>query len=153
MRSPSTDHAEGLTIMELLIGLIIVGILVTMALPGFGKAMERARVKDAQAILASIANAERVYRIDQGAFGRVDTSLAADDLIRGQGAVPTNYISNPDPSNSNADWNFASSNVAAATFTLTATRTGGGQHNNSTITVDQAFNGSSYGGTHTLRDS
>lgn len=156
MRSPARIRSGGLTLMELLIGLIIVGILVSMALPGFGKAMEKARVKDTQAILASIATAERVYRIDQGGFG----SLA--DLMANR------YVTDPDPGStgpgtgSNTDWDFTSTNTNA-TFTMTATRTGGGaQYNTKTVKVDQRFSGSPpplpeygnkiYDGTHDLRD-
>lgn len=140
MRTRRVALRSGMTLIELLIGLVIVSILVSMALPSFAKTMERTRVKDVQAILSSIASAERIYRIDQGGFGTLDN------------LVNNTYVSHPDPSNSNTDWNFTSSNVAAGSFTLTAARTGGGQYDTKTVSVDQAFNGSTYGGNHPLKD-
>lgn len=131
---------SGMTLIELLIGLVIVSILVSMALPSFAKTIERARVKDVQAVLSSIASAERIYRIDQGGFGTLAN------------LVSNTYVSDPDPSNRNAEWNFASSDVTPGSFTLTASRTGGGQYDTKTVTVNQAFDGSTYGGSHPLKD-
>lgn len=131
--------------MELLVTVIIVGILAAIALPNFGKAIEKAKVKDAETALAAIASAERVYRLDQGDFG----SLA--DL------TSNHYVSDPDAGNSNTDWDFEDSNVPAGTFTITAKRTGGG-YDGAKVKVDQAYTGGPvyggkiYDGDHILRD-
>ena len=130
--------------MELLITVIIVAILAAVALPNFGKAIEKAKVKDAETALASIASAERVYRLDQSDFGNL-ADLTAN-----------NYVSDPDGGNQNVDWNFAVTGAGAA-FTATATRTGGG-YNGNTIEVDEAYTGGAvyggktYDGNHPLRD-
>lgn len=123
----------GFSLLELLITVLIVGILSALALPNFGKAVEKAKVKDAQTALASIAAAERVYRLDQGNYG----TLA--DLTANR------YVADPDAGNANADWNFVAA-AAGAAFAATATRTGGA-YNANTIQVDQNFTGSpQYGG-------
>ena len=133
----SKESQAGFTLLELLVVITIIGILAAVAVPGLGKTIERTRVRDAQAILASVYSAEQVYRLDQGSYG----TLA--DLVSNR------YVT--DPSTGNADWGFASSSVAASTFTVTATRTGGG-YNGNTVTVDESFNGTQYGGTHPFRD-
>lgn len=135
---------RGFTLMELIIGLVIVAILAGIAIPSFSKAIEKTKVKDAQSTLAAIYSAEKIYRLDQSdPVTNRPTYGTLDDLIR------LNYISNPNAGNTT--WNFTTSEVAANTFTATATRTGGG-FNKQTITVTELFNGTNYGGTHELRD-
>lgn len=133
------NRPNGFTLMELMIGLVIVGILATMAMPGFSRAVERIRVKDAQTVLAAIYSSEKVYRLDQNTYGRL-----AEDL------VAERYIADPDPQDSNPNWNFGVARTDT-TFTATATRTGGG-NNGQIVTLNEGFNGTGYGGTHPLRD-
>ena len=131
---------SGFTLMELLIVIVIVGILASVALPSFGKTIERTRVKDAQATLASVYSAERVYRLDQGGYGTLN------DLIANR------YVTNPNAGN--ADWTFTISDVSGSTsntFTATANRSTGGYSTN-TVWVNQNFNGSCYNGNHPFRD-
>lgn len=139
---------RGFTLLELLIGLVIVAILAGMAIPGFSKAIEKTKVKDAQSTLAAIYSSEKIYRLDQTNAAGVATYGTLAQL------VANNYISDPDPGGtSNTDWDFSTSGVAATAFTATATRTqAGGGYNGRTITVTNTFNGTNYGGTHTLRD-
>ena len=130
----------GFTLLELLVVIMIVGILASVALPSFGKTIERTRVKDAQAILASVYSAERVYRLDQGGYGTLNN------------LVTNRYVT--DPNAGNAYWTFVISNVSGSTsntFTATANRSTGG-YNGNTVTVDQNFDGSHYGGTHPFHD-
>ena len=129
---------SGFTLLEMLIALVIVAILARMAIPGFSKAIERTKVKEAQSVLAAIYSAEKIYRLDQGSYGRLDTTLVADDLIR------LRYISNPDAGNSDTDWAYDMPTLTATLFTARATRTGGGGYNGKTITVTQTFNGTNY---------
>ncbi len=128
---------SGFTLLELMIGLIIVTILASIAIPSFSKAIEKTKVKDAQTTLSAIYSAEKVYRLDQNTYGTLGNLVA------------TNYISDPDPGNNNTDWDFDA--VGGATFTATATRTGG-RYNGNTLTLDDTFNGTTYGGTHPLNN-
>ncbi len=150
---------EGFTLYELLIVVVIVGLLATAAVTTNGKALERARVNEAQVMLNMIYRAERLYRIDQGTYG----DLASPGLI---GA---NYV---DGNPTNQRWTFTieGGSLGINTFTARATRQGTGPvYNNKTIRLDQTFTGApqgtgiyldpgppsvnkTYGGDHKLRD-
>lgn len=134
---------SGFTLLELLIGLVITAILASIAVPRFSNAIEKTKVKDAQSTLAAIYSSEKIYRLDQGSYGTLDQLVA------------NRYISDPDPGGtSNPHWNFTATPADGdTTFTATATRTQtGGNYDTNTVTVDQNFNGTSYGGTHPLRN-
>lgn len=133
-----TNRPNGFTLMELMIGLVIVGILATVAIPGFSRAVEKIRVKEAQTVLAAIYSSEKVYRLDQDSYGTIAQ------------LVGNRYLADPDPANNNTNWDFGIV-AGATTFTATATRTGSG-YAGQTVTVTENFNGTSYGGNHTLRD-
>lgn len=131
---------SGFSLLELMIGLIIITILASVAIPSFSKSIEKTKVKDAQATLAALYSSEKIYRLDQTSYGTLANLIA------------NNYISDPDPSNNNANWDFSAIvGGTGNTFTATATRTGG-SHNGQTVSVDENFNGTTYGGTHNLKN-
>ncbi len=136
--SAGRTKGGGFSLLELIVTIIVIGILASIAMPGFTRAIERARVQDVEATLAAAFQAERLHLLDNTDFGTWAELIAR------------NYITDPDGGNSNTEWNFASANVTGTTFTLTATRTGG-RWNNTTVEVTQAFNGVTYGGDHPLR--
>lgn len=129
---------SGFSLLELLMVVLIVGILAAAALPNFSRGAERAKVKDAQSVIAALISAERVYYLDQGSYG-TDTNLYS-----------SRYVINPDAGNSNPDWTFGA--TGGTTTTVTATRTGGGSFSGNTINGTTGFNGTQYGGNHPLRD-
>ncbi len=136
MRTPRS----GFSLLELMIGMIIVTILASIAIPSFSKAIEKTKVKDAQTTLAALYSSEKIYRLDQTSYGTL-TNL-----------VSNNYISDPDPSNNNTNWDFSATvGGAGSTFTATATRTGGA-YNGKTVTADETFTGTNYGGNHPLKN-
>lgn len=59
---------RALTLIEVLIIIIVVGILTALSLPQFSKTREHAIVKEATANLKLIAAAERIYRMEAGAY-------------------------------------------------------------------------------------
>ena len=130
---------SGFTLLELMIGLVVVTILASIAIPSFSKSIEKTKVKDAQTTLAAIYSSEKIYRLDQTSYGSLPN------------LVTSNYITDPDPANNNTSWDFNVAGGGTNAFTATATRTGG-SYNGQTITASQSFDGSHYGGTHTLRD-
>jgi len=70
---------KGFTLIELIIVVIIVGILATLAIPQYTKAVERARWGKAKHALGLIINAEKMLAGETGSFLQVN-----------QGAGPLN---------------------------------------------------------------
>ena len=112
---------RGFTLAELMIIVFIVAILTAMAIPGFNKAMENAREKEAKSALELIYRAQRSYRLDQGTY--------ASAFSGGFAA----YVDNPN--NQEAYYTYELSNVTATTFTATATRKPGAP--SKVFTIDQ----------------
>ena len=59
---------KGFSLVEIIIVVIIIGILVTFAMPQFVKTKERTLDREAQANLKLIQSAERIYRMEKGVF-------------------------------------------------------------------------------------
>ncbi len=54
--------------MELIIVVVIVGIIAGFAIPGYQKAQERSRLKDAMLKLTTIYGAEKIYNAQKGYY-------------------------------------------------------------------------------------
>ena len=59
---------RGFTLSELLVVLVIVGIIVSFAIPNFSKSVERAQERDAIVKLVTIRSAAGVYKIQTGSY-------------------------------------------------------------------------------------
>jgi type II secretory pathway pseudopilin PulG len=57
-------HREGLTLLEILAIIIIIGILAAIALPNFAPVREKVLDKEASASLKLIQAAEKIYRLE-----------------------------------------------------------------------------------------
>jgi prepilin-type N-terminal cleavage/methylation domain-containing protein len=68
-------NRKGFTLLELLVVIIIIGVLASVALPQFGKAVDRAREAEAANILGAILNAEFVYFQENNKFTATLTDL------------------------------------------------------------------------------
>jgi len=59
---------SGYSLVEILIVLVVIGILVALALPNYGKTKERSLDREARATLGLIRAAEKIYKMEQGFF-------------------------------------------------------------------------------------
>jgi prepilin-type N-terminal cleavage/methylation domain-containing protein len=72
-RRPTRRH--GSTLIELMVVVVITGILASMAIPSFAKAVEQTRVDQAAATLRTIWTAQRFYKMEHGVYAANDDPL------------------------------------------------------------------------------
>ena len=102
-----------LTLAEVVVILIILGILTSMAVPLYMKASERALNREAQAMLDLIVKAEKMYRLELTSY--VNCTSAAN--------CNTELFLNL-PSAGDSAWSYDVSQASSSQFNATATRQG-----------------------------
>jgi prepilin-type N-terminal cleavage/methylation domain-containing protein len=109
---PPRRPRHGLTIMEVVTVLAIIGVLLSMAAPSFSRTMEQAHADLAGANLQSIWTAQRYYWLENRTYAPDLLTLEAIDLL--DSAIVDGSLR----------YQFAVTAADAASFTATATRTG-----------------------------
>lgn len=125
-------HKRGMTLLELLIVIIIVGVLVvtyTTNYTGTAHVMQRGKAQNA---ITLIVQGEKMVRSETGAWP-ASTTPAQLGLLTG---IDYTAVTN------DADWAYV---IDPATTTITATRSGG-THAAATVTYNFATD--TWGGTH-----
>ena len=110
------------TLIELMIAMLILGILVTIAIPNYGRSVERAKCSQAMQILKDMRSAGFSYFANNETFPNSETDLEDE--------VGANFYSD----GSNPDWTFSISVGTATTFVVQASRQGG-THSGLTINL------------------
>jgi prepilin-type N-terminal cleavage/methylation domain-containing protein len=105
------------TMLELMVVIVIIGILAAMSFTHFNAAKESAYDKEVMANLKLIASAEKIYRMETGAYFPTNSHSALNSELRLM--LPNN---GPRP------WNYTvATNAANTTFIANGTRTSGAQ--------------------------
>lgn len=105
MRIQNMKSKKGLTLIELLIVIVIVGILAAVAIPMYSGYMERARRADAKTALEQLRASQEMRRAERGGY---ETNLVA---LRTTWGAPAATV---------GDYNIT---MAATTATYTGTAT------------------------------
>jgi len=120
--------------VELIIACIIIGILISVALPNYTRSVERSKCSQARHILKTMHNAALTYFAENEDFQFGDKAALATE-------VGANF-------DDNNDWTFTAT-PGAETFTVTATRQGGPWGAGATITLDEL---DQWGGSYPIDD-
>lgn len=132
----------GFTLMELLISVSIVGILVAVAVPQYGRAVERANWRSAMDSLQTLYAGEQVFQSLSANRNYIDpATTACPPLVAVAPAWGCVYMDDPNRPGFPVAFAIAVNNgVNPRTFTATATRVGG-PCGDWTRTMDQAKGG------------
>ncbi len=115
---------KALTMIELLIVVVIIGVIATFAMPAYKKAKEKAVDKEAQTLLRLIKAAEDMYRLESTEYKGCGDTAGCNTLLSLDLPVGPNWVYKVDSS-------------TATTFTGTATGDKGSQGAAGTWTMDQ----------------
>ncbi len=115
---------RGLSIMEVITVLTIIGVLLSMSAPSFSRTMEQAHADIAGANLRAIWSAQRYYWLENRTYTDDLTELESLDLLDGSVVAGTTRYS------------FAITTADDDTFVAAATRTGS-ERWSGTLTVDE----------------
>ncbi len=112
-------NKRGLTLVELIAVVIILGILMAIGIPQYRRAMERARGAEAYSVLDNIHAAEKIYQTE------FETYVAAFSLL-GVSVVDTSGTTPTPEKRTTRYWNYVITVQGASPtftgFTATATR-------------------------------
>jgi prepilin-type N-terminal cleavage/methylation domain-containing protein len=70
------DVHRGMTLVELMIVVVIIGVLAAIAMVGYGKYVARARLSEANAMLAEFAAKEQLYFLEAGQYMEVHSGAS-----------------------------------------------------------------------------
>jgi len=133
-------RARGFTLLEVLIAVAVIAIVAAVALPQYGRAVQRSYWRTARDLLQTIYSGEQVYQTANGTY------VDADNPAVCTGIPPTlpvwRCIYMDDPQTNTIPVTYDIGGVGANTFTATATYEDGAAR--PTLTVDQNRN---WGGT------
>lgn len=126
-------NERGFTMLELLIVVLIVGILVTLAVPQYVEFTERARVVEATSMIAAIRRAVQLRKSETGSYASTDEQLQA-------------YVSYP-TSGTTTYWTYHILGSSGVGYIISATRTTKGTTTNNGKYINYVFTTSANGWT------
>ena len=128
---------RAITLLELIIVIIIVGILASVTVPMFGKAIEATKANEAVAGLEQIRTGQRIYRVEENSYWGPSIGSEAAEIKNINDKLRT-FVDFKDARN----WDYDVALNSSMSFTATATRLGG-NYPGKTITLDEQgdFNG------------
>ena len=126
------NNDRGFTLLELMVVIIIVGILASISVPMFGKAIETTKGNEAVAGLEQIRTGQRIYRVEENTYWGDSTGSGVDEIKDINDTLRT-FIDYK----ANRNWNFDVALTNSMEYTATALRLGG-NYSGKKITMDAA---------------
>ena len=132
----SHRYNKGITLLELLAVILIVGILAAVAIPSYNGYMVRARRSDAKVVLEQVRAAQEMWRAEKGCYARDNVDCTGAAYAGTAMAKLMNTMGVPGNPVGDYNWSF-SVGPTATTFTAqvvpnTARQTGDGN-----LTINQ----------------
>ncbi len=106
-------YSQGITLVELLVVILIIGILAGIAVPVYTQYMVRARRSDAKTVLEQVRAAQEMWRAERGTYAVDAGGNTAETILINTMGVP--------PSPINVDYTWAFTVKTGTTFTARAT--------------------------------
>ncbi len=85
------ENEKGLTLIELMVVIIILGVLATFIVPRFMDQPEKARVAKARVEIESLASAVKMFKLDNGFYPSTEQGLRALVEKPSVGRIPTHW--------------------------------------------------------------
>ena len=122
-------YSKGITLVELLVVILIVGILAGIAVPVYTQYMVRARRSDAKTVLEQVRAAQEMWRAERGTYAIDDgNGTAVAKLVNTMGVPPSPV--------GDYNWSF-SVGPTATTFTAQVVPNTARQLSDGNLTIDQ----------------
>jgi type IV pilus assembly protein PilE len=118
---------KGITLMELLVVIVIIGILAAVAIPSYNSYMLRARRADAKTVLEQVRAAQEMWRAERGSYA-TDVGGTAEVKLQTTMGVPA-------PPVGDYSWSFTIKTATA--FTARATPNSTRQAADGWLQIDQ----------------
>lgn len=120
---------RGVTLLEMLVIIVIIGVLATLAVTSFEGARERVFGKEAIVSLRLIAAAEKIFRLETNSYYPDSTASPVDAIFD----INTNLKLQLNENN----WDYSISSTGPGNFTATADRQGTGGFRDCVYTITQ----------------
>jgi type IV pilus assembly protein PilE len=121
--------SKGITLVELLVVILIVGILAGIAVPVYTQYMVRARRSDAKTVLEQVRAAQEMWRAERGSYAINDGNGTAVAKLTNTMGVPPSPIGD-------YNWSFSVA-PTATTFTAQTVPNTARQAGDGNLTIDQ----------------
>ena len=115
----SYRYNRGITLIELLIVMIIVGILAAIAIPSYNSYMQRARRADAKTALEQVRAAQEMWRAERGSYAQDNWNGFQADAFTAEVRLQTTMGASAAAIGLDYTWVFT--NKTATAFTAQAT--------------------------------